>query len=158
MRVFLTGFMGAGKTTVGRLLAPLLACGFLDLDAEIELQSGQKIAGIFEDLGESEFREMERKCLHAAPDDVVVACGGGCFIYNTEWMLKHGTVVYLRVPFRELAARIGADPSRPLWRNAEQLFRERETVYSRAHLSVDVAEPAAVAESIREAIRALDSR
>ena len=58
MRVFLTGFMGAGKSTVGRILAPLMNLQFVDLDTEIEMTAGRHIAGIFEDLGESEFRDF----------------------------------------------------------------------------------------------------
>lgn len=150
MRIFLTGFMGAGKSTVGRLLAPLLNLEFVDLDTEIEMIAGRHIAGIFEDLGENEFRDLERKCLAASPENSVVATGGGCFIFNTDWMLANGTVVYLQVPFETLASRIGADPSRPLWKNAEKLFLQRETVYRKAQVIVDASpEPEQVAATVR---------
>lgn len=150
MRIFLTGFMGAGKSTVGRLLAPLMNMDFVDLDTEIEMVAGRRIAGIFEDLGEAEFRALEQKCLHASPEHAVIATGGGCFIFNTEWMLQNGTVVYLHVPFDALASRIGADPSRPLWKNAEKLFLQRETVYRRAQVIIDASPEAdQVARAIR---------
>lgn len=153
MRIFLTGFMGAGKTTVGRLLASLLDCEFVDTDSEIERIAGQHIAGIFEDLGEGEFRTLERQCLSCAPERSVVATGGGCFIYNTQWMLENGTVVYLDVSFETLAARIGADPLRPLWKKARRLFEQREAIYRKAQIIVDGSpEPDQVAAAILQKV------
>lgn len=151
MRIFLTGFMGAGKSTVGRLLAPSLNCDFVDLDMEIERAAGLHISGIFEDFGEGEFRNVERHCLSAVPQDAVVATGGGCFIFNTEWMLQNGMVVYLDVPFEILAERIGADPARPLWKNAHHLFDQRQVVYRKAQITVDGSPaPEVVAAHIAE--------
>ena len=150
MRIFLTGFMGAGKSTVGRLLSQILNLEFVDLDTEIEMLAGRHIAGIFEDLGEQEFRDLERKCLEASPENAIIATGGGCFIFNTDWMLANGTTVYLKVPFEVLASRIGADPSRPLWKNAQKLFLQREAVYQKAQVIVDASpEPDQVAITIR---------
>jgi shikimate kinase len=138
MRVYLTGFMGAGKSTIGRLVASRMGWEFISLDHEIERAAGRSIATIFEESGESLFRKMETECLHrTAADPAVVATGGGCFIHNTDWMLQNGTVVFLDVPFDVLSARIGADPSRPLWKNAQQLFHERESIYRKAHHVMD---------------------
>lgn len=138
MRIYLTGFMGAGKTMVGRVLAQKLGCEFLDLDYEIEHTSGESIESIFETGGESEFRKRESDILRSIDKNpAVIATGGGCFIYNRDWMLQNGKVVYLKVPFETLVSRIGAETSRPLWRNAKQLYEEREKIYESAHLRVD---------------------
>ena len=142
MRIYLTGFMGSGKTTVGRLLAGNLNQQFFDLDHGIERKAGMAIQEIFGRSGEEAFRKLETETLQSINiDSAVIATGGGCFIHNEEWMLQNGTVVYLRVPFAILAQRVGADASRPLWRNAEKLFTERETIYTRAHFNVDGSAP-----------------
>lgn len=152
MRIYLTGFMGSGKSTIGRFLARDLSWPFLDLDAEIEKHGSQSIPEIFDQRGEDEFRRLECETLtRIAADPAVIATGAGCFIYNTMWMLQNGKVVYLDVPFNELAARIGADSSRPLWRNAERLYEERKKVYLKAHLLIDASNsPEQVARAIRE--------
>lgn len=140
MRVYLTGFMGSGKSSIGRLLAQRQNLPFLDLDEEIQRTAGQTIASIFAEKGEDEFRKLERESLQQiALEDVVVATGAGCFIHNREWMLQNGTVIYLYVPFPKLAERVGADTSRPLWQNAEKLYRERENIYAEAHHRVDAS-------------------
>lgn len=138
MRIYLTGFMGAGKTMVGRALAQKLGYEFIDLDYQIEHTSGETIESIFETGGESEFRKRESEILHSIDKDpVVISTGGGCFIHNRDWMLNNGKVVYLKVPFDTLVMRIGAETSRPLWRNAKQLYDDRELIYESAHFQVD---------------------
>lgn len=152
MRIYLTGFMGAGKTTVGRILSADLSSSFVDLDQEIEQSTGRSIAEIIQNSGEQSFRRLETRHLESLlSTNIVVSTGGGCFLFNRDWMLTNGTVVYLDVPFATLAGRIGADPARPLWRNAEQLFRDREPAYRAAHLIVDGSlPPQEVAREIRE--------
>jgi len=142
--------MGSGKSTVGRVLALQLQWEFLDLDAEIQRKAAKTIAEIFSE-SEGEFRKLETTCLQSIlMKDAVIATGGGCFIHNREWMLKNGKVIYLHVPLQKLAERIGADPNRPLWRNAETLYREREAAYRAAHLTVDgTASPEEVAGAIK---------
>src|SRR5262249_23680914 len=138
MRIYLTGFMGSGKTIVGRILAARMQTDFLDLDQRIEQSAHKSIAEIFQEFGEGGFRELETVTLHSIKaENAVVATGGGCFIHNTDWMLANGMVIYLELPFPALASRIGADPKRPLWRNAEPLFAERESIYKKAHFTVD---------------------
>ena len=150
MRIYLTGFMGSGKSTVGRVLAQYLECEFLDLDTEIEKRTGRTIPEIFAE-SENQFRKAETACLQSITrENAVIATGGGCFIHNQQWMLENGKVIYLYVPFEILAERIGADPNRPLWRNAETLYREREVLYRTAPLTVDgTASPEAVAAAIK---------
>src|SRR5262245_60999710 len=138
MRIYLTGFMGAGKTMVGRALAQKLGYEFIDLDYEIEHTCGETIESIFESGGESEFRKRESEILRSInKDPSVISTGGGCFIFNRDWMLNNGKVIYLKVPFDTLVTRIGAETSRPLWRNAKQLYDERQQIYESAHLQVD---------------------
>jgi shikimate kinase len=147
--------MGSGKTTVGRNLATQLGWDFYDLDAEIERKTGKNIQSIFEEDGEEAFRKFETQALHSiTSDSAVIATGGGCFPFNQNWMLENGTVVYLEVPFPVLVQRLGADPSRPLWKNAKNLYEERRPLYSSAHLILDGARsPEEVSTDIRNKIK-----
>jgi shikimate kinase len=155
MRIYLTGFMGAGKTTIGRTLAQKLQYPFYDLDQDIEAISRKSIDQIFSQEGEPEFRRLEKKQLEELQQDkAVIATGGGCFIHNREWMMGHGTVIYLNVPFETLAARIGADSNRPLWKNARKLYEERSGEYAHAHFTINAeAEPDEVASRIMEKLK-----
>jgi shikimate kinase len=140
MRIYLTGFMGSGKSSVGRALAQKLGWEFIDLDYEIEQSSKESIENIFASAGEQEFRKRETQQLRQINrDKAVIATGGGTFIHNRDWMLQNGTVIYLEVPFETLATRIGAETSRPLWKNAQQLFGERQRIYESAHHKVDAS-------------------
>ncbi len=156
MKIFLTGFMGSGKSTVGRVLANQLGWPFIDLDFEIEKRTKREISTIFKQTGEPAFRKEERQALHAIDlDPAIIATGGGCFINNRDWMLNNGMVIYLQVPFNVLIKRIGADPKRPLWRNAESLFLERQEAYGQAHHSVDASgTPEEVASEIVRLVEA----
>jgi shikimate kinase len=155
MRIYLTGFMGSGKSTVGRILANKLNVPFFDLDKEIELRQNRSIEKIFESSGEEAFRKLETDCLlHLNEQDAVIATGGGCFIQNASWMLSNGTVVYLQVPFTTLTERIGASANRPLWRKADQLFQEREQQYRKAHFIIEGTKgPEEVAAEITDLIK-----
>ena len=154
MRIYLTGFMGAGKTTVGRMLAQALQYDFYDLDQEIEREGGKQIPEIFHAAGEQGFRRIESaKLRELLADHSVIATGGGCFIENCEWMIDNGVVIYLKVPFDLLIRRIGADPSRPLWKNAATLFQQREAAYCKAQITVDGSlQPDRVVQELLKAI------
>jgi shikimate kinase len=155
MKIYLTGFMGSGKNTVGRILASQLGWPFRDLDSDIETAAGKSISSIFEEDGEEKFRQLETQALHrVVTDPAVISTGGGSFIFNRDWMLQNGTVVYLDVPFEVLTQRITAESSRPLWKNAEKLFKERSDQYRMAHFMVDANRSAAeVATDIRKLLR-----
>ena len=110
-RVFLIGYMGAGKTTVGKDLAKLAGLSFIDLDYYIEGRYHKAVSQIFAERGEEAFREIERNMLHevAEFEDVLISTGGGapCF-FDRSGVLCHssGTTVYLKVSVEELAKRL----------------------------------------------------
>lgn len=108
--IFLIGYMGCGKTTLGNALAPLTGLRFVDLDDYIESREGMKISEIFASRGEAAFRDMERQALAevAAMEDVIVGCGGGtpCRPGAMELMNARGTTVYLDASFPRLLERL----------------------------------------------------
>lgn len=101
IRIFLTGYMGAGKTTLGKALAKRLEIPFIDLDWYIEERYHRSITELFQLYGEAGFRDIERKMLHevAEFEDVIISTGGGapCFFDNMDFMNTHGTTVFLDV-------------------------------------------------------------
>lgn len=128
-RIFLTGYMGAGKTTLGRALAAELGIPFIDLDHYIEKRHCKTIAQLFAEKGEEGFREIERRMLHEVGEfeDVIISTGGGtpCFFDNIEYMNAQGTTVYLDVPVERLHIRLSiAKAKRPLIKdkNDEELM------------------------------------
>lgn len=148
--VFIIGFMGAGKSTVGAMVAARLGRPFVDLDGEIERETGRTAAELFAAEGEEGFRAAERAALAtvAARQGLVVACGGGVVTDEGSRAILRasGTVVYLQVSSDEALARVGADLSgRPLLRGgdpsaAAALLRLRERLYeTAADLVVDTA-------------------
>ena len=117
--IFLCGFMGSGKTTVGRAAAQLAGADFIDLDEAIVAHSGRTIPEIFNEHGEAYFRELETAVLAEAAfsqNPSVVATGGGALISptNAELCRKHGSIVFLDVPFEVCYSRIYSDPNRPI--------------------------------------------
>ena len=137
--IFLVGLMGAGKTSVGKLLARRLGKDFHDCDQEIERATGVKIQVIFEIEGEAGFRAREAKMLAelTARRDIVLATGGGAVLSadNRRLLAECGVVVYLRAAAPELWSRTRHDKKRPLLKTAdpqarlEQLFAERDPLY-----------------------------
>lgn len=161
MRIFLTGFMAAGKTTVGRVLADRLGVTFVDLDARIEQRAESRVAEIFAAQGESRFRELEADCLRETgqPSDCVVACGGGTPIdeSNRSWMRAHGRVVFLRAKLALVNSRLSITTHRPLAGEAEQiasLFAQRTKAYEECDHIIDVDDrnPEDLAASIEQAL------
>lgn len=124
-RVYLVGFMGAGKSTVGRALGTRLGVPFVDLDEAFEALSGLTIRFAFEERGEAWFREREAELLRGteALPDAVVALGGGTFTFpeNRAVVQRAGSSLFLDVPFDVIAARLGAKAAdRPLFRSVEE--------------------------------------
>ncbi|MDR3685413.1 MAG: shikimate kinase [Coriobacteriia bacterium] len=146
--IFLIGFMGAGKTTVARLLADRLNRPCVDVDDIIEASAGRSVRAIFEDEGEVAFRALESEALLSleSAQPSVVACGGGIVLRdeNRSVLKRLGCVVYLKVSAGETLARVGADGTRPLLSGpggvlaATSLLEARETLYAAvADVSVD---------------------
>ena len=137
--IFLVGMMGAGKTSVGKLLARRLAKSFHDCDQEIERATGVKVAVIFEIEGEAGFRAREARTLAELVrlKDIVLATGGGAVLSadNRRLLAENGTVVYLRGAPEDLRNRTRHDKGRPLLQTAdplarlEQLHAERDPLY-----------------------------
>jgi len=137
--IYLTGFMGAGKSTVGRLLAAKLQRPFYDLDAEIERAEGRSIPQIFAEDGEAAFRRMEADCLCDLSSPAVVALGGGAFMTPAVRAAasERGLTVFLEWPFETLLARVRGDANRPLAKEPAQMRRLYETrlpVYRQADI------------------------
>lgn len=152
--------MGAGKSTVGPLLAARLGVRFLDLDREIERKAGFSVRDIFEREGEAGFRARESAALRELADaEAVVALGGGALLRpaNLDAVLAAGTLVWLDAPDDELLLRIGDTSSRPLLAGdpkatLARLRTEREAQYRHAqvHIATRGLSPEAVAARIEE--------
>jgi len=142
--VFLVGFMGAGKTTVGGILARLLRWDFVDLDELIVAADRRAIPVIFAAEGEAYFRRLEREILASlrGRSRLVVACGGGTYANDESRRLidRMGRVVWIQVPLPQALARCEAAAGRPLLQGAAQadtLYRSRLPSYRAAGLHVD---------------------
>ena len=157
MIISLTGFMGCGKSSVGRELAVRLGARLVDLDEEIAARSGRPIPEIFRTGGEELFRELEladlRAVLDEAAGDTVLALGGGALTRSEARELIFGRTrcIWLRTRLDTIRERLGqTDPSRPLFADADALFARREALYAQAPLALDTdgRTPAEIAETI----------
>lgn len=143
--IFLCGFMGCGKSTIGRILAKKLNCKCVDLDKYIEKKEGMTIPEIFKEKGEPYFRELETKALEEFADiGGVVATGGGALLseHNGETAKKSGLVVFIDTDFETCYERIKNDPHRPIaYSSTKEQLRERFDTRSplyRAHSHITV--------------------
>lgn len=147
-KLYLVGFMGAGKTTVANALGRQLGWRTEDVDARIEMRERRSISAIFVSNGEGYFRQAEREVLRdLLPErNVVVATGGGTFVDpdNRDLMLNDGAVAWLDLPLSRVIERIPPDGRRPLASDPlqmEELYVRRQTAYRNAHVRVDAAAP-----------------
>lgn len=152
INLYLIGMMGAGKSTIGHLLAQHLEYRFFDTDILIERVKQQSIAEIFQQEGEASFRALETQVLAelSACTRSVIATGGGIVLAQQNWSyLQEGLVIWLDVPVPELAQRLQADTTRPLLTNGtdpiaklESLFEQRSHRYAQADLRIIITPPA----------------
>jgi len=152
-RIILVGYMGAGKTTVGRALSKELGLPFYDLDWYIESRRRKTVSQLFQEIGEEGFRTIERNMLHevAEFENVIISCGGGtpCFFDNMDYMNQQGQVVYLKATPQVLYNHLlmgkgrrplleGKTPEELIAFISEHL-KQREPYYTKAHYQLDVS-------------------
>ncbi len=151
-RLYLIGFMGCGKTTVGKMLSAALGYSFVDLDLFIEQRYLKSVSQLFAEYGEAHFREVERRALHEVStfEQVVISTGGGspCFFDNMEFMNREGLTIYLKASVSTLYERLLKGRSkRPLIANKskeemvvyiEEMLEKREPFYSQSALILPI--------------------
>jgi shikimate kinase len=170
MKLFLIGFMGSGKSSVGKILSQKLNYNFFDTDHEIITSTGKTINEIFEKEGEAHFRELEKITLNnlIQKDNCVIACGGGLPCHNDLMQLlnKEGISIYLKLSSGRLLNRLKNDSEkRPLLKGKNEkemkvfvsdLLDEREFYYSQSQFKISIKDhsPEEVANAILELIKA----
>lgn len=144
-RIYLVGFMGCGKSVIGKRLSFLLKLPFYDMDKEIVRRAGKSIPAIFEEDGEARFRELETRFLKEfKSDSCIIATGGGVAMNeeNRRIMRETGLVLFLDAPFKDIWRRIHRDSNRPIVKRAsreeiEELYKKRYPAYKQAaHITV----------------------
>lgn len=148
MKIFVVGFMGAGKTTIGRELAQRLEAPFFDLDELVEAAEQMSIKDLFAQHGEPYFRKRERDLLRSTRnlERAVVATGGGSFTFdeNIQFIQSEGLSVYLSAPYALLRSRVGDKAAeRPLFRDdvaTHELFNSRIRFYRMADITIEIRE------------------
>ena len=161
MTIFLCGFMGCGKSTVGKKLADILQCDFTDMDEYIEQQAGKKIPAIFAEHGEPYFRDLETQAVRELSSrSGVIACGGGAMLRerNAQIAQEHGSVILLDVPFSVCYERI-RNTDRPLVRNntpqqLENLYYQRAVLYQK-HATYKIDASHGMEQTIQAILQAL---
>ncbi|MBQ8857796.1 MAG: shikimate kinase [Lachnospiraceae bacterium] len=143
-RIVLMGFMGVGKTTVGKRLARELELKFIDTDERIESEQGRKISDIFAEDGETAFRDMETdllKRLQSSNESYVLSIGGGMPVREENRVLLRdiGTVVYLNASKEEIIRRVSGDTNRPLLQGGTLEEKVTSLMKAREHIYVETA-------------------
>lgn len=153
MRIFLLGYMGVGKSTLGKMAADLLSVEFIDFDSLLEEHHQMTISEIFAQCGETFFRKLEHELLREViqtRDQFIMGTGGGlpCFHNNLQFMNQHGYTVYLRASSDSIVERLSMSAgSRPLIMNKSTtelydfvtaMLVEREPIYQQSHSTVEL--------------------
>lgn len=150
MRIYLIGYMGSGKSTLGKKLAKHAGLQFIDMDHYIEKRNCKTVPQLFAEEGEAEFRKKERKALEELSEfsDVVIATGGGapCFFDNVDLMNRTGKTIYLNIDPKILASRLlKSKTERPLIKGKskkelvgfiDETLRKRNEFYAQAHYQI----------------------
>ncbi|EJS72413.1 shikimate kinase [Bacillus cereus] len=143
--IYITGYMGAGKTTIGKALSKELHMEVVDTDQKIEEEQEKSIRHIFAEEGEIAFREYESEMLRSLPvHNVIITTGGGIIerAENRKWMKENGTVVYLYCDPYVIAERLREDTTRPLFQKKDieafvTKFESRRAYYEEAEIYID---------------------
>lgn len=139
--IVLCGFMGSGKTTIGRKVARALDCEFIDADQYLEAREGKRISDIFDEVGESGFRDIETDCARELSEKTgcVIALGGGAVLRaeNVALYKKNGILIHLNTPFYRIVQNLSRDTSRPLLQGDKEkqtrtLYQKRKPIYRAA--------------------------
>jgi shikimate kinase len=159
--IYLVGFMGSGKSTVGKVLSDELGWNYYDLDQVVEKAAGASVQEIFDTRGEAEFRKLETAALRKYVNVIktghphVLSLGGGTITIpeNFDLAINHGVIVWLDTPLEVIERRIAAETHRPLARDPErmrQLFYERRDIYAKCdyHIETGEDEPLAIVYKI----------
>jgi shikimate kinase len=145
VNLYLIGMMGAGKSTLGKILAQELGYRFLDTDVVIEAAAGQPVTEIFATSGEAAFRELETQVLGqvAAYQQMAIATGGGIILQRQNWSyLRHGIVIWLDVSLDQLHTRLQEDSTRPILQGVDlrqtlqTLLEQRQHLYAQADVRI----------------------
>ena len=159
--LYLVGFMGAGKSTIGPLLGERLQLDFVDLDAHIVAQAGMPISRIFGERGEKRFRDLESRLLFrvSSATPSVIGLGGGAFMsgLNRKRILQTGISIWLKVSLRTALGRCQQETGRPLamdFPQFQRLYRQRRYTYQRCevHVSTDGRDPEGVCNEVVERV------
>ena len=155
MKYYLVGYMYSGKSTFGRRMAAEKGLEFLDLDRAFEQRYHYTVPRFFETFGEEAFRRLETQMLHSTADldNIVIACGGGipCHSGNMDFILAHGTAIYLQMPVEALVARalrsrnprpkLHGLPEEDMRARIAEGLKEREPIYLKAPIVIDGTNP-----------------
>jgi shikimate kinase len=160
MKIYLVGFMGSGKTTVGRELAVRIDAPFFDLDELVEASENLSVRDVFAQHGEAHFRKRERDILRATKnlDAGVIATGGGTFTFdeNIQFIQSEGLSIYLSAPYTLLRARVDLkSEDRPLFRDdvaTHELFSSRIRYYRMADITIEIREEETPAEIVERVV------
>jgi shikimate kinase len=159
MKIYLVGFMGSGKTTIGRELALRIDAPFFDLDELIESAEKLSIREMFAQKGEPYFRKRERDLLRSTRhlESAVIATGGGTFTFdeNIQFIQSEGLSVYLSAPYTLLRSRIGVKDDRPLFRDdvsTHELYGNRIRYYRMSDLTIDIREEETPSEIVERLV------
>ncbi|KFN01155.1 shikimate kinase [Bacillus clarus] len=143
--IYITGYMGVGKTTIGKVLSEELNIAVVDTDQKIEEKQGKLIRDIFVEEGEVTFRKYESEMLRSLPtNNVIITTGGGIIesVENRQWMKENGVVVYLYCDPYVIAERLREDTTRPLFQKGDieafvKKFEKRRMYYEEADIHID---------------------
>ena len=165
--LYLVGFMGAGKSTIGPILRDRLERDFFDLDEKIVAEAGMPIHRIFNEEGERYFRNLESRLLRriSRSKPLIIGLGGGAFMsnLNRSQILRTGTSIWLQVSFRNAWERCSGEGTRPLAGNLSQfqeLYRQRQHTYQKCdlHVATDEMDPESVCDKIINLLQSLEPR